>query len=550
VYKLIFVDDEQDVREGLTHEIDWAQHGFEVVGTAENGKEAYELIERLNPDVIITDIMMPFLDGIGLSRLVREHYPQTKIILLTGFDEFEYAQQAVKLHIEEYVLKPFSTQELIDALVKVKARLDEEVAQRENIGQLLKHYQESLPILRNSFLNSLMTRHFESQEVMEKIKKYNIPLLGDVYTVSVIRIDQLSLQTGQSMDEILKMNSLKHSGDKELQLFAVLNIAEEICNRRGIGIVFIHNDHVVLLNVGSEDETEQILHTTFALVEEIRASTEKYLRFTITIGVGTVNRDLTNLKNSYDDACLALDYRLLLGNNRIIYIGDVEGRAVAKPEFDQEKEQELVRCLKIGDEQEISSLIDSYFQQIEGAHVTYQDYQIYLLEILTTILKVASNTNVDTENILGSNGMLLAEIQKFNNLIEAKSWILALCNRVMAAIVHERVSKRKNIVDLAKEFIQEHYNESDISIAKVCNHLHISTGYFSFVFKKEMKTTFVNYLLKIRMEAARELLQTTDLKSFEIAEKVGYADPNYFSFCFKKYFGMTPKECRNSVSGV
>jgi len=155
MYKLILVDDEEDVREGVSQEIDWHAYGFAVLAKAENGKEALDLVERLRPDVVVTDIRMPFMDGLQLAEAVRRQFPATRIIILTGFDEFEYAQKAVKLYIDEYVLKPFSAVELIDALVKVKNRMDEEAAHRENNQLLRESYRKSLPVLREVFLSSL-----------------------------------------------------------------------------------------------------------------------------------------------------------------------------------------------------------------------------------------------------------------------------------------------------------------------------------------------------------------------------------------------------------
>jgi two-component system, response regulator YesN len=550
MYKLILVDDEEDVREGLTQEIGWEQFGFEVVGTAENGKEAYELIERLVPDVIVSDIMMPFLDGLSLAKLVRENYPDIKIILLTGFDEFEYAKKAVTLQIEEYVLKPFSSQELIDAIVKVKSQIDAEMAEKENIHQLLQHYKESLPILRNSFLTSLITKRFEQSEVIEKLNNYSISLHGNLFTVSAVRIDQLFPLHAGSNGQESRHHAGDESGDREFQLFAVLNLAEEICNKRGMGLTFLHNDHVVVLTASSEDKTNTAIEKTLTLLEEIRLTAEKHLKFSITIGVGTVTSNVTSLKDSYEEALIALDYRLILGNNRIIYIADIENRTVEKPKFDEQKEQDLIRYIKMGSLSEIKGLIESFFHEIESAKISYKDYQIYLLEILITILKMAQNSSRGTDPILDNHGILFSEMQKLNNLQEAKNWILDLCQHVMSSIETDRLSNSKNLVHLAKKYIQEHYHESDINVTKVCHHLHISSGYFSYIFKKEMKATFLNYLLKIRMEAAKDLLGTTDFKSFEVAEKVGYSEPNYFSFCFKKYYGLTPKELRSKFREV
>ena len=158
MYNLILVDDEEDVREGLLQEIDWESYGFQVVERAENGKEAMEQIEKVMPDIVVTDIHMPFMNGLQLAEWVRKTYPSIKIIILTGYDEFEYAQKAIKLHIDEYVLKPFSASDLMEALTKVKQQMDKELFDMQNLNALREKYQKSLPVLQSVFLSSLITR--------------------------------------------------------------------------------------------------------------------------------------------------------------------------------------------------------------------------------------------------------------------------------------------------------------------------------------------------------------------------------------------------------
>lgn len=548
MYKLMLVDDEEDVREGVTREIDWLAHGFEIVGKAENGKEAMELIERLAPDVVVTDIRMPFMDGLELSEWVKDKYPTTKIIILSGFDEFEYAQKAVKLHVDEYVLKPFSAQELVQILLKVKARIDEEIAQKENVEVLKEHYRKSLPLLREMFLTSLVSRKLTRTEIEEKSAHYNVNLKGNGFVASAISIDRGAVDDGERKDaDVQQSVSLKDSGDSELMLFAVFNIAEEIASKHELGKVFIHNDHVVLLTVSEKKERDDVIGRTLHVLEEIRQSVIKYLKFTVTAGVGTFINDITDISFSYKDAVLALDYKLVHGNNRVICIDDVETRFVEKVRFDELKEHALIRSIKVGTVDEVKRIVDELFAGIVEGNVSYKDYQLYFMEILTSIMKAAKNANVDLDELLGENNLPYAEIFKFNNVQEAKKWINGICLKIMNHIASDRQYTYKHLVEQAIAYTKAHYQDSDISVNKVCSHLHISAGYFSNIFKKEVKMTFVNYLLHIRMEAAKELLRTTDLKTFEIAEKVGYAEPNYFSFSFRKYVGVSPKEYRNSV---
>jgi two-component system response regulator YesN len=541
MYKLMLVDDEEDVREGVVQEIDWQACGFEVIEKAENGQEALELMEKQVPDIVVTDIQMPFMNGIQMSELIREKYPMTKIIILTGHDDFEYAQKAVKLHIDEYVLKPFSSQELMHAILKVKDRMDAEAAEKENMHILREHYRQSLPVLREAFLASLLTRKHSLKDIREKSVHYSIQLVGNGYAVSVISMDHMS--------EINDATSFKYSVDQELKLFAVFNIAEEIAHKHAAGIVFMHHDQVILLSVSREKERNLSMARTLAVLEEIRQSIEKFLKFSVTIGVSSVTSAVTDCPYAYKDAVSALDYRFIHGNNRIICIDDVEKRVAEKLRFDEDKEHSLIRCLKVGSVHEVKEMVEDLFQGIVDTPVSYQDYQVYLLEILISLLKAAKQSDIDVDHLFGANFTVFTEINKFNNIQEAKSWIVGICAKIMDVIARDRQYTYKNLVDMAKEYTQEHYHESDISINKLCSHLHISAGYFSTIFKKETKMTFVNYLLQIRMDAAMELLRSTDLKAFEVAEKVGYSDPNYFSFSFRKQVGISPKEYRNSPRG-
>ncbi|ULO09387.1 response regulator [Paenibacillus sp. 19GGS1-52] len=548
MYKLILVEDEEDVREGIVGQIDWEHYGFEVVDQAENGREAAESIDRLLPDVVVTDIQMPFMNGLQLAEWIRNHHPNTKIIILTGYDEFEYAQRAIKLQIDEYILKPFSSQELIDILLKVRATIEAEIAEKENVFVLSEHYRKSLPVLREQFLSSLVSRRLPPSEIAEKSMEYGIMLSGELFQASVIRVDHIRTD-GESDLPSGKPVSLRDTGDRNLQLFAVLNVAEEICNKHRFGKVFIHRDDVVMLSIREDKDEAEITRMTLEILEEIRLNVQRFLKLTITAGTGTVCETPALLFHSFGDALQALDYRLILGNNRVIWIEDVESRSNRMLDYDELSQQSLMRTIKLGTAQELKEVVEELFSGLDAAQVSTQDYQIFLLEIITSILRVAKESGSETTEFIGSGIYSLTDMHKFNNMSEAKQWIITVCSQLMDTIASERQSSYKQLIDQAKEYIRSHYEESDISIGRVCQHLHISTGYFSSIFKKEMKMTFVSYLLQIRLEAAKELLRSTELKAFEIAEKIGFADPNYFSFCFRKKYGQSPKEYKNSSRG-
>lgn len=551
MYKLILADDEEDVREGLLSLIDWESLGYTVMETAENGKEAAELVEKHTPDVVVTDIQMPFMNGLQLSEWIREQYPATKIIILTGYEEFEYAQKAIRLGIDEYVLKPFSAGELAEILSKVKMQIDEEMAAKENVQLLTEHYRKNLPILQSLFLSSLVSRRLQEAEIREKCEHYDLELSGDRYQVSVIRIDSAAARresSGSSEPGKGQMSvSLKDTNDTQLQLFAVFNIAEEIVRLHPGDRVFIHHDEVVVLSIAEPGLEDQLADRALQLLEEIRFSVERFLKLTVTIGAGSEVGQLSELAGSYEEAVKALDYRVILGGNKVIWIEDVESRQYVPLSMDELREKELVRCLKVGSDQELTNLLEELFSALADSKASYQDFQVYLLEMLTSVIKVAKDIRVDLDKLFGEGAGFLSQFIKFSHADEAKAWFLDVCMKLKHSIASDRQSSYNKLVDEAKDYILAHYGENDISIAKVCQHLHISTGYFSNIFKKETKTTFVNYLMGVRMDAAQDLLATTDLKAFEIAERVGFADPNYFSFCFRKKFGISPKEYRTGA---
>lgn len=549
MYKLILAEDEEDVREGIIGQIDWERYGFEIVEQAENGREAADAIDRLLPDVVVTDIQMPFMNGLQLAEWIRSHHPNTKIIILTGYDEFEYAQKAIKLQIDEYILKPFSSQELIDVLLKVRGTIEAEIAEKENIYVLSEHYRKSLPVLREQFLSSLVSRRLRMDEITEKSSEYGIHLSGRYFQASVISMDYIHHERDLSGTAAGQQISLRDTGERNLQLFAVLNIADEICAKYDYGRVFIHRDEVVLLSVSEEGNEAEITGKTFAILEEILQNVQRFLKLTVTAGSGTVCHSPSLLFNSYGDALQALDYRLILGNNRVIWIEDVESRSSRLLAYDELAQQSLIRTIKLGTVQELKEVVNELFDGLDTQQVSTQDYQIFLLEILTTILRVVKESGSEAANFIGTSISSLSVLNHFNNMSEAKEWIITVCSRLMDTIALERQSSYKLLIDQAKVYIWSHYNDSDISIGRVCQHLHISTGYFSSIFKKEMKMTFVSYLLQIRLEAAKELLRSTEFKAFEIAEKIGFADPNYFSFCFRKKYGQSPKEYKNSSRG-
>ncbi|MFB8372381.1 response regulator [Paenibacillus taichungensis] len=530
MYRVLLVDDEEDVREGLVVEVDWEALDLRIVGLAENGREALEMAERVEPDIVVTDISMPFMDGLELAKRLRERNPLVKVVILTGYDEFDYARQAVSLSVDEYLLKPFSAGHLTELLTRLRAQMAAEVAEREDVQQLRDHYYTSLPLLQADLMATLLHRQKSPQYIHGKAKQCGLDLHGKRYGVSVLTLHMDGDQ----------------SEDVELKQFAALNIAAEVWAEHGAGHAFMHQETIVLLYVdrlGGEDGEKRQQQA----LENVMRSINHYLRVPATVGSGSIVNTLAGVKHAYEDALLALDYRLVPGTDPLIYIADVERQTAGKLRFDELKQQTLTRCLKAGTQAELEDALEIIFREITVEHGR-SDIQLYLIEVLTNVWKAAQASGEAMEDIFGAGFQLYADLFRLPGLSEAQGKVREVCLLVQHRIASGRQHVYKDIVEQALSFTKEHYADPDLSIQKVCGHLHISSGYFCGIFKKEVQLTFLQYLMQIRMEAAKELLRSTELKSFEIAGQVGFAEPNYFSFCFKKHIGISPKEYRKQTA--
>lgn len=530
MYRVLLVDDEEDVREGLVVEVDWEALDLRIVGLAENGREALEMAERVEPDIVVTDISMPFMDGLELAKRLRERNPLVKVVILTGYDEFDYARQAVSLSVDEYLLKPFSAGHLTELLTRLRAQMAAEVAEREDVQQLRDHYYTSLPLLQADLMATLLHRQKSPEYIHGKAKQCGLDLHGERYGVSVLTLH---------MDG-------EQSADTELKQFAALNIAAEVWTEHGAGHAFMHQEKIVLLYVdrwGGEDGEKRQQQA----LENVMRSINHYLRIPATVGSGSIVNTLAGVKHAYEDALLALDYRLVPGTDPLIYIADVERQTAGKLRFDELKQQTLTRCLKAGTQAELEDALEIIFREITVEHGR-SDIQLYLIEVLTNVWKAAQASGEAMEDIFGAGFQLYADLFRLPGLSEAQGKVREVCLLVQHRIASGRQHVYKDIVEQALSFTKEHYADPDLSIQKVCGHLHISSGYFCGIFKKEVQLTFLQYLMQIRMEAAKELLRSTEMKSFEIAGQVGFAEPNYFSFCFKKHIGVSPKEYRKQTA--
>lgn len=534
LYRIMVVDDEEEIRLGIIKKIDWESNGFEVVGDAENGQEALEKAEKLQPDVIMTDIKMPFMDGLELGKRLAESMPSTKIIVFSGCDDFEYAHQAIKINVIEYVLKPINSIELIEVLKRLKEQLDREYDEKRNLQTLYKHYVESLPVIREQFLVGAIEGRISENQWEEQAEKLDIDFKGGYLAAALIHADG----TLTSEDNVVSIQK-----ETALISISIKKIVDENMNKYCNFISFPYSDMVVV--IGNFEKKEYIL-TFIKGINEICKVYERIMGFTISAGVGYTCDNPLNIRFSYRSAQSALDYSFILGTGKAIYIDDVEPDNSIQLQFDEQEERAMLNAIKISTEEEITETIDKLLKKIEDQLLPFNKYRIYLMEIMTAILKLVQAYNLDIDEIFGENFNCYSYLETFDSIRDAKSWFIQKAVKVNSFIKKERINSSMLLVEKAKQYIKENYSDPDISVETLCSKLHVSPTYFSTIFKRETEMNFVNYLTSVRLEEAVKLLNTTDDKTYIIAEKVGYPEANYFSYVFKKQYGVSPSKYRKN----
>ena len=521
LYRIILVDDEEEVRKGIIRKIDWSSLGFEVVGDAENGAEALERIEQLEPEVVMTDIRMPFMDGLTLTEKIRQKYPSMKVLIFSGFDDFEYAKQAIRRNVSEYILKPINADELSAVLRRLKAELDREREERRDTERLRIRYTENLPVLQELFYANLLSGRIELGKEQERAAQLDIDLSGGKWTAALAYI-------GGSRDAPLSTLSVQKLLEEAL--------TEDRCK------LFLYNDWIALIL--SLTETFSVYDLIRAL-DRACALASAYLGLTLTVGVGTPCRELSGLPRSAAEARTALEYRSMVGRGQVIYIGDLEPDRSLLLSFDEADERALTAAIKLGNDREVRSAAAALAEKLREAKPSAGQYNLFLMELVTHLLKLTRRSGIGAEEVFGADFSLPPQMSELPSLTELEDWCAERYLRLRTLIRRRQTDSAGQTVETAKEYIRQHYAESDLSVEKLCAYLHLSSTYFSTLFKRETGTSFTAYVTTVRMEAAAEAIRGTEEKTYLIAQRCGYEDPNYFSYVFKRHFGVTPTKYRS-----
>lgn len=534
--KVFLVEDEVVMRNGIKNNIPWEQEGFEFVGEASDGELAYPLIKREKPDILITDIRMPFMDGLELSRLVKKELPQIKIIILSGYNEFDYAKTAISIGVTDYLLKPISSAKLLEAVKKVGDMIEKEQDNVRLMERYEKEMEENILQEKHKLWGALASNRLSTIELLEKGQRLGMDFTASAYMVFLFKLMQEGDATGCS-DELNraseKVNSLSGSWKKVLSF-----------DRSPEGWAFL---------IKGESEAE-VLENFAETKRELLNLVAMYPKVEYFGGLGSIVQRIGDIQNSYKEAARAFSSRFFLDANQIADSADMvslhneeDGKIDVSKMLSKKREHELVeKFFKNGTVEEVDSFLDELFQGIGEQNCKSLLYRQYVvMDLFFCATDFLENLEIGTEELPEECRDINQIVEKAGNAQSLRHQIGILFSETMMLRDGHSKKKYSKLLEDAKAFIDENYRHDDMSLNMVAAQVNISPSYFSTIFSSEMGQTFVEYLTHVRLEKAKELLMCSNMRTAEIGYEVGYKDSHYFSYIFKKVVGCSPKEYRN-----
>ena len=531
MYRILLVDDEILVRDAIRENIDWKAMDCELVGDCDNGKAAAEFVQTHPVDIVLTDILMPYMDGMELSRFLHDNYPAIVIVIFSGFGEFEYAKKAIQYDVSEYMLKPVTAMELRAVIEKMKKKVDqrrEEKQKLERLTQTSENYQKNAIVIRSKALQAFVDNTKTREESLEELSGLRISLEAACYRVAVFDLDLYS--------DSMQLTSEKRQ-ESALMSFVLFNVSDEIVSSENAGVAYQEgNNKVCVLFMGNR--TREFGEKIMKICEMIQTKLRELMALEVSIGVGSWARTQQELLVSHELADKAIGYRYLLGGSLLI---DMEEHPVENIRYSDDLMEKLSTALKAGKKENADSVLDRIAAEIKAARVDKSRACVYLQQIIRTADDTCEDMLADSK-LLSERETLLRRVTEQKSFDSAFALVKDHVGKIFQVLSDANSSSGQRQARLALDYIQKNYMDPDLSLNSICSYLNISTSYFSTIFKELTGETFTEVLIRTRMEKAKELLENTTMKNYEIAEKVGFADPHYFGISFKKMTGCTPTE--------
>ena len=529
--KVIIADDEKIQREGILKHISWQDYDMCVVGCACDGVEALELSRVFEPDILITDIKMPRMNGLVLSQKIKEFLPKIKILIISGYEEFEYAMAAIELNSYAYLLKPVNMLKMREQLARIKNDCAVENDNEKEMMELRKQLDESKPVLARQFIEDLLSGAIKDDETARKKSEFlNILLPEGSFRVFYVEVEGYK-ELGQNEET------------RQMFFLGIERLLKDECGRYGDSIIVCRRDGeftAILCNIKCEGDEE-----TCEYIENIRKALEEKTKSTVTIGVSTVKTRIGELQDAQNEAERAAVHKFYLGSGRCILFGAIG----LKQDIDlcmDDKISKLMQHISIGNSVKSEELVDGIFFDLSASTVDERYVKTLCFSIMSSIYRILYEMEEKVENIFGQEDILWDKLYRFETIPDARQWLKNIIAAVTAYIYQIKKAGSTGVADTLKRIIEDKFNEQ-LSIEDLAKMVYLTPNYICNLFKEKTGENIIDYLTQVRMKKAKQYLTDKEMKIYEIAEKTGYNSTSYFSIVFKHTFGMSPKEYRDGL---
>ena len=525
MYKVFLVDDEIVVREGIRSNFPWEDTDFVLSGEAPDGEIALSMLQDVKPDILITDIRMPFMDGLELCRQVSRTMPWVYIVILSGYDDFTYAREAISLGVKEYLLKPVSGQELRTVLERIALRIQEDKRQQASLNAYREQMASSNRYLREKLLTELYGGA-NGERVLKSARSMQMNLLANHYLVMLL--------------------SPAPEPENEEELLTAQGVLERLAEGSGGAAhlsrsFFGGNAEFVLLVLG--DNSADLEERAYGLAQSARYDAERTAGVKLLVAIGEDVPSLQDVHKSLHNARQIME-RLRAGKagndpRRIMGAQDIAPAELTLPDMDSAPLADQLRYATMDD---VEGILSNYVAGMgDSAAQSMMMANYFFVEIMLAASRIVRDSH-------GSPQEIIPEAFRTRNSMLTVDEVLPLCRDMLHRAISFRDSRSSGryggVIRKAQAFIAEKYGDSNLTLHDVASHVALSNNHFCTVFSQEMGVTFTEYLTNVRITRAKELLSTTAMRTGDVAYAVGYNDPHYFSYLFKKNTGLSPRDFR------
>jgi two-component system, response regulator YesN len=526
--KVIITDDEIQIRKGLRMKVDWEEEGFQIVGEASNGRDTLELLGTMDIDLVITDMRMPIMDGMELARRCQQEFPKVKVIVLSGYSDFEYVRGSMKEGVKDYLLKPVAPDELVEALRKIRKEIEEERRKQVETAQM----------------RQLVLTQF--QEVQEQYLLYLVKEEWLQLNLVIERLRQLQLEELVKENVVVQFFTVEiresfGNPNRVKELWVPFQmLCKEVSKEHTGTFSFYDPSYANMIHFLQLIDSERV-NDTSRLVESVQRNVKRLLNLETVIGIGNVVTGLTNFKTGYISSLLAWSQSQLGSQSQII------DAAITKEEvfeFSPDLERKLTNAIENINFEAFKENIQTLLRG--NGNQSILSFSFAANRLLFLLGSLARKYDIETKDIQKTIWNCQQSIWELNSQGKVIENLLQLAQLIIEKVRMARFSNGKLIVDSVRHYLDQHY-ASEISLTLLSELFHINSAHLSETFKNYVGQNFSDYLVNLRMDKAQQFLRDKELKIIDVANLVGFSNSGYFSTVFKKHFGQTPVEFRNSL---